>query len=351
MRRLHAGTVPGMASRIVLPSAPFSVSTGRALGLTPWQLRAPALARPTRGVRTVAPPEALADRARAVHVVLPPGAAFSHLTAAQLQGLPLSYAMEEDTRLHVVHDIEAPQIRRVGVVGHRALHPRETGSVDGLPVVALADTWVDLGELVGRGKPVGLDDLIVAGDACATLLGSRAPLRAALAKRVRPRGKRTLVEALEYIRVGSWSPRETICRLMFVRAGLPEPELNQPIFASWDSSLLLGYGDLVWHFQLPNGRVVKVIGEYQGEEFHGSDEQRRHDAARRRPFERDGWLVLEIWNAHVASPEGRQETVRRFARKLLVPVESLELQAAEPRFFSRHAMELAYQRQSRGRVW
>jgi hypothetical protein len=252
--------------------------------------------------------------------------------------------MEEDTRLHVVHDIDAAQIRRAGVVGHRALHPRATGMVDGLPVVGPADTWVDLGELVGRGKPVGLDDLIVVGDACATALDTTTPLRVALAKRIRPRGKRTLMEALEYIRVGSWSPRETQCRLMFVRAGLPEPKLNEPIFASWDPRLLLGYGDLVWRIELPDGRMIKVIGEYQGKEFHESDEQRAHDKARRELFEADDWLVLEIWHADIDSTQARQETVRRFAMELLVPFASLDLHAAEPRFFSRHAMELAFQR-------
>lgn len=336
-----------MAAFDTFPTSPFSVAVARGLGLTDWQLRAPALFKPTRGVRTVTPPGMLVDRARAVGLVLPSGAAFSHLTAAQLHGLPLSYAMEEDTRLHVIHDIGAAQIRRAGVVGHRALHPRAIGEVDGLPVVGMADTWVDLGELVGRGKPVGLDDLIVVGDACATALDSTRPLRVALAKRIRPRGKRTLVEALEYIRVGSWSPRETQCRLMFVRAGLPEPKLNEPIFASWDSRLLLGYGDLVWRIELPDGRVIKVIGEYQGKEYHESDEQRAHDKARRELFEADDWLVLEIWHADVDSTATRRETVRRFASELLVPFDNLDLHAAEPRFFSRHAMELALQRDAR----
>lgn len=336
---------------IHVPPGPFSLAVGRDAGLTDWQLRAPALFSPTRGVRTLTQPESLLDRARAVHLVLPPGAAFSHLTAAQLHGLPVSYSMEEDQRIHVIHEIEAAQVRRAGVVGHRALHPRSRGMVDGLPVVGLADTWVDLGELVGRGKPVGLDDLIVVGDACATLLKSRAPLRAALAKRIRPRGKKILVEALGYIRVGSWSPRETTCRLMFIRAGLPEPQLNQPIVASWDRRTLLGYGDLVWHFQMPNGRVIKVIGEYQGEAFHGSDDQRAHDEARGARFADDDWIVLEIWNADVATTEARQETVRRFARELLVPVESLDLHAAEPRFFSRHVMDIASQRSGIRRRW
>ncbi len=330
------------------PLAPyFTVTDGRAAGLSGRQLRRPFLNSPTRGVWAVQPPRDLAALATAVSLALPATTAFSHLTAARLHGLPLSYAMEEDIRLHVIGPIDQPQVRRHGLVGHRILHQRAVTDVSGLRAVDLADTWVDLGELVGPGKPVGLDDLIVIGDACATRLKSVRPLRRALAKRVRPRGKRTLLEALESIRVGSWSPRETVCRLMFVRAGLVEPLLNEPIYASWNPTLLLGYGDLVWRIGTPDGRVIKVIGEYQGAEFHSSEAQRGRDEARSVLFEQDGWVVLEIWNADVCTTEARQSTVRRFARELEVDEDALTLGLAEPRFFSRHAIELALERNVR----
>ena len=272
-----------------MPSMPFTVAHGRALGFTERQLAAEHLDRPFRGVRSLRPPRDLIERAEALCCVLPDMTAFSHVTSAQLQGLPLSYALEADDRLHVTRPIDAPHLRRRGVVGHRALHPRILTQVHGLPVVGLADTWVDLGELVGRGKPMGLDDAIVIGDACATALESVGPLRAALARRVRPRGKKLLTEALELIRVGSWSPRETQARIMFVRGGLPEPRPNEPIYASWNPEVLLGFGDLVWRFDLPDGREVRVIGEYQGAEFHSAPHQKAHDEARRRRFARDGW--------------------------------------------------------------
>src|SRR6476619_2642648 len=156
-----------------------------------------------------------------------PSTAFSHVTSAQLQGLPLSYALEADDRLHVCRPIDTTHLRRSGVVGHRALHPRSATLAHGLPVIGLADTWVDLGELVGRGKPMGLDDAIVIGDACAKALKSVSPLRRALARPVRPPGKRLLTEALSLIRVNSWAPRETQARIMFVRGGRPEPTPNQ----------------------------------------------------------------------------------------------------------------------------
>ena len=270
--------------------------------------------------------------------VFPKTASFSHLTAARLHGLPLSYAMEADDRLHVIRPITQSRIRRVHVVGHRAFHPRSITSIDGLPVVDLADTWVDLGELVGRGKPVGLDDLIVVGDAIATRLDSIQPLLVALARRVRPRGKVTLLEALEEIRVGSASPRETLARLMLVRGGLPEPVLNEPICGPRGS--LLGIGDLVW-------KKKKVIGEYQGAEFHDGEKERERDGVRRRRLEGDDWGVEEIWNADMTTTSARHDCVRRFARALGVEEPALTLASCEPRFFSRHAMELALVREER----
>ena len=284
---------------------------------------------------------------RAALDVLPPGSAFSHITSAALLGLPLSTSMEADERPHVIRPIAYSQTRISGFCGHRALHPRELVVVAGLPVVGLADTWVDLGELIGRGKPVGLDDAIVVGDACATKLGSRKPLRMALARRVRPRGKVTLLEALDYVRVGAVSPRETIARLVLVRAGLPEPKLNEPVMASWDEDLLLGVADLLWDLEAPDGTRRRVIGEYQGEAYHSSKAQRRFDEARGAGFRADGWCVEEIWKRHLESTEARRDTVLRFAKALGVAGEQLSLCDVDARFFSSHAIDEAIQRAMR----
>ncbi len=277
----------------------------------------------------VAERDALFDRCRSALKVLPAGSVFSHLTAARLHGLPLSYAMEADDRLHVMRPIIRQRVRRPGIVGHRALHTRATLHVEGLPVVGLADTWADLGELIGPGKPVGLDDTIVLGDAVASRLGTVEPLRQAVIRRVRPRGKCTLVEALDLIRVGSASPGETLSRI---------------------PGLLLGIGDHVWQIQRPGmPSDIKLVGEYQGAAFHSSPTQREHDHARQRGLEGDGWLYEEIWNSDMTATGARQATVCRFARRLAIPIESLDLAGCEPRFFSQHAMDQAIQRSDRRR--
>lgn len=289
----------------------------------------------------------LFERCRALAEELPPDCAFSHTTALRLHGLPMSYAMEQDVRIHVVRPITSSRIKQPGVVGHRALHPRGIVLERGVRVVDLADTWADLGELVGRGRPVGVDDAIVVGDAIATRLGSVEPLATALGKRNRPRGKRTLGEGLPLIRVGSASPGETRSRIMLVRCGLPEPGLNVPIWSSTDPGVLLGIGDLVWVIRRPELPVIKVVGEYQGAAFHSSPEQRAHDEVRWHGFARDGWRVEYIWNADQSTTESRRLTVVRFADALDVAPGSLDLSACEPRFFSRYAMHQAEVRNAR----
>lgn len=318
------------------PSRPFLTAPLRRGGIADALLDSPALFRPTRGVRAIEPPADLLERAAGLLPVLPFDAAFSHVTAAQLLGLPLSYAVEEDERLHVTMTLDTRRMRRPGVVAHRALHPRRLVSVAGLPVVAAADTWVDMGELVGRGKPVGLDDLIVLGDAVATRINAIAPMRGALAARVRPRGKVALLEALTEIRWGAASPRETLTRLMLVRCGLPEPLLGRAVISP--DGHFLGVADLLWEEQ-------RVVGEYQGEEFHDGEHERQRDAQRRSGFERRGaYSVEEVWRRDLSTTLDRRACVLRFADALGVPTGALDLGNAEPRFFSSHAMELAIQR-------
>lgn len=303
-------------------SRPFTVSEGRLAGLSSHQLQRPELLRPTRGVRILDPPTTLVERARAMLAGLPEGTMLSHITAAQLLGIPFPSAAD-DSRIHVVRPITVSQIRRPGLAGHRAFHPRRSVVVSGLPVVAPADTWVDLGEYVGRGKPMGLDDLIVAGDAAASLLGTTAPLREALAARTRPRGKVTLSYALLFMRVGSRSALESRSRLMIVRAGLPEPKPNVAIISR--RNLFLGLVDLAWEEE-------RVVAEAQSLTFHGAAEARHKDGVRRQDFETDGWAFVEIWNDDVFDKQRRDAKLVELAGKLRFPIEKLNLYAAEPQF-------------------
>ncbi len=325
----------------VLRGRNFTVAEAISLGMTRKQLRSAHLHRPARGVRSEAPALTLREQCLAQVAALPEDVAFSHLTAARLHGLPISTAMEADSGIHAIRPGRDWAYRARGVVGHRGLDAREVSNVGGLSLTSLADTWVDLGELIGPGKPVGLDDLVILGDAVSTRLGSVQPLRDALERRVRPRGKLTLVESLDWIRVGSESAGETITRLVVVRAGLPEPELNEPIITA--EGQWLGRPDMKW-------RKARVLLEYQGREFHDSAEQRAHDAVRYQGFRDDDWRVQEAWNDDVNSDEARWNLVLTMAELLDVSRDSLDLGNCGPRFFSRRMLELAEMRARRTRA-
>jgi hypothetical protein len=131
-------------------------------------------------------------------------------------------------------------------------------------------------------------------------------LRAALASRVRPRGASQLARALDLVRAPVRSPMETRARLMFIRAGFPEPRVNRPVHGE-DGQWLLE-GDLVWEEQ-------RVIGEYQGKD-HGSIQRRSADAARASSAEDEGWTVREVFAADVYRQPRRIACLRRFARAL-----------------------------------
>lgn len=313
------------------------------MGLTDAQWRARGLRRVTRSVRATVELATLADRCRAFALALPDDVVFSHLTAARLWDLPLPRWAEECSDLDVLRETARPAIERRGCRGHRGLEARGTAQVRGLPVTSLADTWVDLAE-VRRPRTFGVDDLVVLADVAlmhwATVVAvapgeeewqavsrweetrigvqsrpdHRDRLRAALDARTRPRGAVRLRQALADARVGSRSPMETRSRLLVVRAGLPEPELNVAI--SGHGGWLLE-GDLVW-------RRERVIAEYQGE-HHGGRRRRSMDEARRALAEDEAWTVVEIYAEDHHHPPRRRALLRRLAGHLGVDPASLEL--------------------------
>ena len=317
-----------------LADRPFTVREARAAGLRYDELRGTQLHAPTWGVRCVEEPGGLSARAAAFARGLPDDIAFSHVTAARLWHLPLpSHLEQEDAELDVIRDSARERIRRRRCRGHKGLERRELVEVGGLRVVGLADTWVDLGEVAGRG--VGLDDLVVAGDAVARQLemqqladaagapvgvslpggAGAAILGAALHARVRPRGKALLAQALPLVRAGSRSAMETRSRLMFHRAGFPEPELNAPVRDAHGGWLL--EGDFVW-------RKQRVIGEYQGAD-HGSIRRRSADASRAGTAEDHEYRLLEIYAEDVFGGARRRACLHRFARALAIDPAELSI--------------------------
>lgn len=150
----------------------------------------------------------------------------------------------------------------------------------GMPVSPPAMTWVDCGSVLGLDDLVVLGDAIVSSSTCRT---SHDDLRTALAGRGSCRGARQLREALGLVRVGAESAQETRCRLAIVRAGLPKPELQVSIFD--EQGRFVARVDMAY----PHRRVVI---EYEGDHHRTDPEQWATDIRRHRALTRLGWTVL-----------------------------------------------------------
>ncbi|PPF75216.1 hypothetical protein C5B96_16965 [Subtercola sp. Z020] len=135
--------------------------------------------------------------------------------------------------------------------------------------------WIQLGSVAG------VDELVAVGDAAVyrsrfARADDPRPFTtiAELSERLthfRGRGKRRLESALALVREGVESPMETALRLLLVRGGLPEPEINVDLYTG--SGEFAGRADLYY-------REFNVVVEYDGEQHrldravYASDQRR-----------------------------------------------------------------------------
>ncbi|MHA7133317.1 endonuclease domain-containing protein [Oerskovia turbata] len=293
-----------------LPPRPFLVSVARAAGVSRHALAADALHTPVRGVRMDASLQA--DRAAlcvAIQLALPPGAAFSHTTAAGLWRLPLPRHLDDAAPVHVSGPRGAVPLDGERVVSHSGLRPGEAEVLRGLRVTTRARTWLDLaalpGHTPGRGPTGGPapsghrqdvsaqgglahDDLVVLTDA---LLGgwrpaaTRAELAAILATHTGRRGVARLRAALASARSFVDSPMETRVRLQLIASGFPCPVVGADVF---HQDRWVARPDLCW----PR---LRIAIEYDGRHHLTDRQQMLDDVARREEMERLGWRVLVLY--------------------------------------------------------
>lgn len=281
----------------------FTVSDGMSRGLSRERLRGRDLVCPTTAVRSARPPQTVAQLAAAYAEVLPPAWAFSHLTAARLLGWPTARPWRPTEPLHVIRSLDAAQLRRRGVVFHRGLELRELVLCNDLPVVAPAETWCD------QAPQEPLDERVVLGDAAVNAWTGIpfTTLEAAVQARAGRRSVRALREAIPLIRPRSRSARETLTRLAFHRAGLPEPELNAVIVD--EAGGWLSESDFVW-------RRERVVAEYDGDHHRTDVRQWRRDHARRRALVDNGWRLHILVADDLAGPMRITRMVDGIARDL-----------------------------------
>ncbi|MCP2032065.1 hypothetical protein L1277_002164 [Okibacterium sp. HSC-33S16] len=303
-----------MTERRPLPRAiqqgPISVARALELGVSPGRLNASDLQAPFRGVRMPASmvPEPL-QRARALATILSNGQFFSHQTAALIWGMPLPWSLQNDGILHVSAFRPQHPPRRIGVVGH-VIAPGTVITQEwlGLPVTAPASTWTELATVLTLYELVAVGDYLLRGVETSppnaqrpvyTPLATGTGLKAAVDRTPRA-GTAKLRKALERVREGVESPRETVLRLTLIEWGLPEPEINKEIYS--DAGEFLGRVDLCY----PG---FKVIVEYDGEQHRENRYQFDRDIDRIAKLEENGWRVIRVRHALLQRNPG--EVVRR----------------------------------------
>jgi very-short-patch-repair endonuclease len=112
----------------------------------------------------------------------------------------------------------------------------------------------------------------------------------------RAHGARRARRAAAQVRQGAESPMETALRLLLIRAGLPEPELNQELFDA--RGRWIGRFDMVY-------RAARVIVEYDGDQHRTSTAQYERDISRIDRAIAAKWEVVRVRarGIHVAPAE------------------------------------------------
>ncbi|TXN28646.1 hypothetical protein [Lacisediminihabitans profunda] len=168
----------------------------------------------------------------------------------------------------------------------------------GLRVSCAVDTWCQL------ARYLRVDDLIVMGDGlvCRTNpVATMDELVAAVAAWGHRPGVAALREALPDIRVRTDSARETMLRLVVVRAGFPEPIVNFEVRNRFGA--ILGLADLAF----PEFRVLL---EYDGGQHRDDEKQFHRDVERLDDFMEEKWRVIRVNKELMARRRTLLEKVR-----------------------------------------
>lgn len=298
----------------------FTVTDAREFAIGPGRLRGADLAAPFRGVRMRgdACDPGLDPFARALQHELQligalalrdqPSQFFSHRSAALIWGAPMPHAPLPELHLSSFAPLRAPRV--AGVRGHCLERARfRVDRHDGMCLTSPATTWVTLGHLP-------LAQLVAAGDYFVRVyraghgrkdvgkppLATWEELRAAIDLGRWP-GAHRLRQALALIREDSWSPRESVVRVVLARAGLPEPELNRDVFDR--NGAFLACVDLGF-------LEFKVAVEYHGQ-VHA--DRYAEDVERVERLRADGWIVIQVTRTLARDPQLLAQRVAQALRQ------------------------------------
>lgn len=266
----------------------FHVTEALKRGASRTRLRASDLVAPFHGVRSrsLGDDDSIFERCRAYAPRLAEGQFFSHETVFVLRGLSTP-EWPYTPRLHVSAHRPAREPRTQGVVGHRlqTREPATESGPEGMPIENAVRAWRQCGRLWPLDDLVAGADALLAGRQSIACVGD---LDAEISLMGDVRGG-VLRPALALARPGVRSPRETRLRLLLVRHGLPEPDVNIDIFSV--------RGDFIAEVDLAFEKW-RVAVEYDGRVHAEDPRQFARDADRWAAIRDAGWDHVRILNHH-----------------------------------------------------
>lgn len=298
---------------------PFTPAQAERLGVSRGQMKrllARGLVRRVlQGVYAAAQaPNDLVFRTLALHLVVSASAVVSDRTAAWLHGVDVLPRSAPTEAVPVsVHQRPGTRARRSGVQGgERMLRPGDVMEIGGLAVTTPLRTALDLGRMLWRFDALAaLDQFLRLG----------VPRDSMLAELDRFKGYRGIIQLRAMIPIAdprAESVAESALRLHWYDACLPPPELQWWVYDD------AGIGVYRLDLALPEALFA---AEYDGEEHHSDDADRRDDEERRHWLDRRrGWLMEVFVNQDVyrlgADPGPRLRAGLVAARARLSPATS-----------------------------
>jgi hypothetical protein len=263
----------------------------RDAALARGRLRGGDLTVPFAGTRDLASAEAsLLRLCLAFALRMPPRAFFCGPTAAGLLRIPLP-TDHAGLPLHV--GVRSGE-RRVDAAGihphHLTLRDDDLAFVAGLQLTSPERTWCDLGGSLTLPQLVGAGDFLLWRRNPATSL---VRLQTAVAQFTGRRGTRALRTALPLLSSRSESPPESEIRIAILHAGLPAPEVNDPIRDA--SGLFVAQPDLSW-------RRFRVALEYEGDHHRRDRTQWNEDIRRINALQLINWVAIRATSPDYRDP-------------------------------------------------
>jgi len=264
---------------------PFTTSEALEAGASFPRLRAWAgagfLGHPLRGVyHSPLLPDDLDLRLSVLRLVVPEDCVVTDRTAGWLWGANMILAPGDHQEIPRISVFSPPGHRLrndLAASGERVLTTEDVVDLAGLRVTTPLRTAGDLGRLLHR------DQAFAAMDSLAGLrMFTVDELLRSVVRFAGYRGVVQLRALVSFVDADSQSPGESVLRLRWIDLGLARPKCQVPV---------LGPNGVTWWLDmgLPKKRFA---AEYDGEEFHGEDQQ-EHDAYRRDWLRRtDGWTIV-----------------------------------------------------------